>query len=39
MQSPNYDSAMSIASSKWSMERKDLKTRFGKTSLMEDTEY
>ena len=39
MESPNYDPTMSIASSKWSMERKDLKTRFGKTSLMEDTEY
>ncbi|WP_296903348.1 phosphoethanolamine transferase [uncultured Megasphaera sp.] len=39
MQSPNYDPTMSIASSQWKMQRQDLKTRFGKTSLMEDTEY
>lgn len=39
MQSPNYDPSMSIASPSWKMERKDLVTRFGKTSLMEDTEY
>ena len=39
MQSPNYDPTMSIASSKWKMERKDLRTRFGQTSLLEDTEY
>jgi len=30
---------MSIASPSWKMQRKDLVTRFGKTSLMEDTEY
>lgn len=39
MQSPNYDPTYSIASSKWKMERKDLVTRFGKTSLLEDKEY
>lgn len=39
MESPNYDPTMSIASSKWKMERKDLRTRFGQTSLLEDTEY
>ena len=39
MQSPNYDPTMSIASSKWKMERKDLVTRFGQTSLLEDKEY
>ena len=39
MQSPNYDPTMSIASSKWKMERKDLVTRFGQTSLLEDTDY
>lgn len=37
MQSPNYDPTYSIASSQWKMERKDLVTRFGKTSLLEDT--
>ena len=39
MQSPNYDPSYSLASPQWKLERKDLVTRFGKTSLMEDTEY
>ena len=39
MQSPNYDPTYSIASSQWKMERKDLVTRFGKVSLLEDTEF
>lgn len=39
MQSPNYDPSYSLASPKWKLERKDLVTRFGQTSLMEDTEY
>lgn len=39
MQSPNYDPSYSLASPQWKLERKDLITRFGKTSLMEDTEY
>ena len=39
MQSPNYDPTYSIASSKWKMERKDLVTRFGQTSLLEDKDY
>lgn len=39
MQSPNYDPSYSLASPQWQLERKDLITRFGKTSLMEDTEY
>ncbi len=39
MQSPSYDPSYSLASPQWKLERKDLVTRFGKTSLMEDTEY
>ena len=39
MQSPNYDPTYSIASPQWKMERKDLVTRFGKVSLLEDTEF
>lgn len=39
IQSANYDPSMSFASPKWHMERKDLVTRFGQTSLLEDTEY
>lgn len=39
LESPNYDPTYSISSSQWKMERKDLVTRFGKTSLLEDTEY
>lgn len=39
MQSPNYDPTFSLASPLWHMERKDLVTRFGRTSLLEDTEY
>lgn len=39
MESPNYDPTYSIASSQWKMERKDLVTRFGKTSLLEDKDY
>ena len=34
MQSPNYDPSYSLASPQWKLERKDLITRFGKTSLM-----
>lgn len=39
MQSPNYDPSYSLASPQWKMERKDLVTRFGKVSLLEDTEF
>lgn len=39
MQSPNYDPSMSLASPKWKMQRKDLRVRFGQTSLMDDKEY
>ena len=39
MQSPNYDPSYSLASPHWKLERKDLVTRFGKVSLMEDTEF
>lgn len=39
MQSPHYDPSMSIASPTWKMARKDLVTRFGKSSLMEDVGY
>lgn len=39
MQSPNYDETYSLASPKWSLQRQDLVTRFGKTSLMDDTEF
>ncbi len=39
MQSPHYDPTYSLASPSWKMERKDLVTRFGKVSLMEDTEF
>lgn len=39
IKSPNYDDSISLASSKWHWEKKDLVTRFGKTPLTEDTEY
>ncbi|PNH21085.1 arylsulfatase [Megasphaera hutchinsoni] len=39
MKSPHYDPSMSLASPLWKMERKDLVTRFGKSSLLEDKEY
>lgn len=39
MESPHYDPSYSIASPAWKLERKDLVTRFGKTSLLEDTEF
>ena len=39
MESPNYDPSYSLASPSWKMQRKDLVTRFGKTSLLDDTEY
>lgn len=39
MESPNYDPSYSLTSPAWKMERKDLVTRFGKVSLMEDTEF
>ena len=39
MESPAYDPTYSLSSPQWSLERKDLVTRFGKTSLLEDTEY
>jgi len=39
IQSPNYDESYSLASPKWKMKRKDLVTRFGETSLMDDTAF
>ncbi len=39
MESPNYDPSYSLSSPAWKMQRKDLVTRFGKTSLLDDTEY
>ena len=39
MQSPNYDPSWSLASDQWHLERQDLRTRFGRDSLMDDTEY
>lgn len=39
IESPNYDPSMSLSSPTWRMERKDLVTRFGRTSLLEDTQY
>lgn len=39
MESPNYDPTYSLASPLWKMERKDLVTRFGQVSLMEDKEF
>jgi heptose-I-phosphate ethanolaminephosphotransferase len=39
MESPNYDPSYSIASPDWKMNREDLVTRFGKTSLMDDKDF
>lgn len=39
IKSPNYDESYSLASPKWKMKRKDLVTRFGETSLMDDTAF
>ena|GEM_PF-37926 len=39
MQSPNYDEAYSLSSPKWSLQREDLVTRFGKVSLLDDKEF
>ncbi len=37
--SPNYDQTYSIASPEWKLQRADLVTRFGQTSLMDDKDF
>lgn len=39
MESPHYDPRYSLASPEWMMPREDLRVRFGRDSLMDDTEF